>query len=353
MKIGILTFHQADNYGAVLQALGLQEFLKKNFTTDVDIIDYENKNIIEQSKLISANRGLKITIVNILFFIPNLIRKIKFKIFRKNHLCKSEKYDQNNISESNTDYDIFITGSDQVWNRTCTGEDYNYFLKFVDDCKKKIAYAASFGFESEVDKFDEIEEFLKRFSAIGLRENFNNLLLKEYKIMPDPVFLLCANEWKDMLKLETIKKSEYIFVYTVMVPVKLMDVVKKYSEKYNLPVIYVNDWIRFNEFKKVRTADPKEFLELLYAAKYVFTTSFHATALSIIFNKEFKVELTDGKKFNSRVDSLLKHFGLEKADIDCGYEYNVDWDKINEIIASDRNKAFDFLNKAIKGDKDE
>lgn len=346
MRIGILTFHIADNYGAVLQAVALQNFLKKNEQHTVKIIDYRNRSIVEQSALITFKRGFKFLGVSCIMLIPNLIRKIKFWKFRYKYMDITRKYDENNIVNSNSEFDFFIVGSDQVWNFSCIDNDLNYFLKFVKKEKKRMAYAASFGNSDELVKIPIAKSELEKFDKISIREDFGNSLLKKYQVVLDPVFLLNAAQWKKLMRVNEHKMEEYILVYTVMVPNKLMDVVKKYSRKYNLPVIYINNWIRYNDFKKKTMVSPKQFINYIYNAKYVFTTSFHATAFSIIFNKNFKVELSNASQFNYRINNLIEKFGLECANIKYEKEkYN--WDYVNHMLEEERTNSQHFLLDAL------
>ena len=160
MKIGILTFHNADNYGAVLQCYALQEHLKKLFPSEeVCVIDHKNPLIEKSYRVFPFSwNGKRSVLGNILRFgywcvmVPERMKaKSGFVSFRKNALCVG--------SDLLSDYDIIFYGSDQIWNKTIVGDDEAFFGKHYDG--KKIAYAASDGGELILD--DCTVEALKSF----------------------------------------------------------------------------------------------------------------------------------------------------------------------------------------------
>ena len=138
MKIGIITFHRPINYGAVLQTVALSRKIN-DMGGEAEIIDYRNE--LQERSIQNLNfktaKGAKSKIKSLLFSKVNNKKVIKFQEFlRMNSNLSKKTYDKNNISETNNIYDLFITGSDQVWNLNLTNKDYNYFLKFVDNDQK-------------------------------------------------------------------------------------------------------------------------------------------------------------------------------------------------------------------------
>lgn len=160
MRICILTFHRAQNYGAVLQAYALQKKIEELGYT-CDILDYRCEKIENSYKLFGVKSPSPKNVVSMLLHLPFNIKKEKsFAKFRKQFLRISEEiYTRQNIANSNKEYDVFIVGSDQVWNGDLTGVDRTYFLDFVKERKTKIAYAASVKIKitatNKVYQFDE------------------------------------------------------------------------------------------------------------------------------------------------------------------------------------------------------
>ena len=146
MKIGIMTFHRAINYGAVLQTYALQKYLNDS-GYDAEVIDYRCDHMENFYKILSVkNKSIKQVIRGLLNFIYVYKKKSRFYGFLDQNVKISSKiYDKSNIGESNNEYDKFITGSDQVFNYACSQFDKNYFLEFVKNYDKKYSYAASFG----------------------------------------------------------------------------------------------------------------------------------------------------------------------------------------------------------------
>ena len=342
-KIGILTFHNADNLGAVLQAYALQTTLEKKYNCPTEVIDYLC-NEVEATKKVKIN-----SIKGICKAIPlkcyYFIKHRGFKRFRKEYLVCSEKsYTKNTINNCIDDYDIFITGSDQIWNLECSGYDDTYFLDFVPENKKRYSYAASIGnYKYKSNEQKHINDLLSRFNSISVRENSAIQKLKEMGVSDiavhsDPVILLDSGEWKSVMG-KRIIKDNYVFVYLIQEDVNVIESAQAYAKKYNLKVI-INK--KSPEF--ILHGSPQEFLSWIYFAESVFTNSFHATAFSLIFNKKLgaDVELRDGRT-NNRILELLNSVEAEncilrKDNIDVKAGYN------NELFLDMRRNAFEYLN---------
>ena len=169
-------------------------------------------------------------------------RKKNFIKFRK-LIKKTKKVDKVTISALNSEYDFFITGSDQVWNYNLTNFDTCYFLDFVNDSKKKLSYAASLGFDSFSEKIaKEYNLLLNDFSALNVREKSASVLLervlnKKVVVGLDPTLLLEKDDW-DKIAIEP-KVKDYIFVYQLSPSRYMTDIIKKLKQKTGLKVVAV------------------------------------------------------------------------------------------------------------------
>lgn len=351
-KIGILTFCNADNYGAVLQAAALQKYLKDNnfesefinlkFNKDIKINNNNDNKIIRKQTAIEK--------------VKNKLSRLKFKLFRKRFLNISEDviWGDEGINNKKLDYFKYIVGSDQVWNTDITNFTKAFYLNFIDE--NKISYAGSFG-KSKLNSTEikwSLEEFPK-FEKLSVRERSAYEFLKsnniDAELVCDPVFLLNQEEWKNFMKLKSNNKSKYILVYYMEPSNELKETVNYFKEKLNLSIKYicggnnVLDNVK-NEFKD----DPIKFLNDIYNAEFIITNSFHAVAFSIIFKKKFVV--ISHSKWNSRLDSLLTIAGYEEQCIknikQINDNYILDGDNAYRNMSDIIKSSKDFINNALK-----
>ncbi len=302
-KIGIATFCKANNYGAVLQAYGLSQYLKKENEVEFLDIEFNPKGKKSQEENMKKN--------SIFQKINGKIKKIKFEQFRKENLIISDEtiHGDKDCNKIQDKYDCYIVGSDQVWNTDITNKTRAFFLDFVIN-KPKIAYAASYGRENinETEK-KWSEEYLNSFKAISVREKQSATYLKQQlnlnvNVVCDPVFLLDKDEWINKNNLKNKNKS-YILVYYMESNSTLESIISNVKKMYNCPIIAIKGGIQeLKGFKHVEGMGPKDFLDIVYNAKLVITNSFHALAFSIIFNK--KVIVFEHSKWNLRISNLLE-----------------------------------------------
>lgn len=326
-KTGILTYHKANNLGAVLQAYALQKTLNENLNQNAEIIDYDNGNFSEYGKNI---------IKNVYYF----IKSKGFNNFRKNKLILSKKYNKGNIIDANKEYSSIITGSDQVWNLSCSKNDYNYFLEFVNDNVKRIAYAASVGnYKYNLEELKSIEKELRKFYKISIREQdslkiFKNMNL-DISITPDPVFLLKKEEWMKIVP-KRLYKKKYIFVYLIQEDVNVMKAAEQYAKENNCEIISNKKNIKF-----ILNNSPEKFLSWIYYADAIFTNSFHGTAFSLIFEKKLGADIClKNGKINNRIENILKSTSNEKCIIEGKNIYCI---AISDNISKIRENGINFL----------
>ena len=361
--IYITTFQNADNYGAMLQCYALSGSLSEKYQTSV--IDYDNKNISAQYKLI--RRVEKNPLKTAYHFIVDLINLKDAKI-RKNNFSNF----RNAIPLTHTvdriddlkieDGDIFIAGSDQIWNPLLTkGFDSVYFLETSAKDIKRISYAASCGSPSVLEGHHrQFKNLISKFDAISVRENSlaNYIYEKtgvETSTVLDPTFLLPREKWEAIVGKKRIVKDKYIFVYSVGNANELFcNTVKKLARETGLKVIFFDK----KQIKKNRTkgerwykAGPSEFLNLLFYSEFVVTTSFHGFALSAILNKKMIVVLST---YPDRLLTLAETIGLsdrvvaEEKEAEHVLARNPDWDQVNNRLKKARSESMNWLISAIE-----
>lgn len=362
MRVGIITFHNAINYGAVLQAYALNRIINEEWA-DAEIIDYLNPQIINTYK--PFNYGKSITLKNILkaiSYYPFLkVKNYKFRRFVNKEICISKPYRTNDaLKQISNKYEKFISGSDQIWNFQNTNNDNTYFLDFVNDKKKKYSYAASFGISEIPQKYKNIyKSLLMGFEKISVRESQGakivyDLTNRKSCINLDPTFLITKEMWLQLCKTE-IHEKNYIVLYLMEYSLGIIQFAEKLSNELGLKIIYINSSLvnRVNG-KYVRTAGPKRFLKLIAESSYVVTNSFHGLAFSIIFNKNFFIDFQERKQnSNSRIEELLSLFKLEDRLIynSCSYKCDINYSNVNKILVMNRINSKNYLRDIIKDNK--
>lgn len=361
-KIGIITFHNAINYGAALQAYALSTWLiSKGY--ECEIIDYSCEKFKDAYKLFHVYDKTPKGVLAAAFKLPYIyIKKKKFKKFASEKMCLSQKkYSGENIKSSNSDYGVFITGSDQVWNLTLTGYDKSYFLDFADSEKNCISYAASIGkgvLSDEEKKVFELE--LKKFNCISVRENeaksvVEDITQRSALCVLDPVFLPDADLWKAFI--QENRRGKYIFVYCLHEK-DVYKAAEKLAHATGLHVVCVT-----NEFNSpiraqyLRCAGIEEFVSLIANAEYVVTDSFHGAAFGVIFRKNLKIVMKKQyMELNGRLKNLTELLNLTDAvtEINSSDEDLVrktSYDKSCNAIKAAVEKSRNYLLKALGDDK--
>lgn len=356
-KLGILTFHRAQNYGAVLQAYALSECINKLGKYEAEVIDYRSKAIEDTYKPfhVVGNKTIKNIIIMLLTARASREKKRKFDQFRSKYLKMSKNsYSREEMAETLKYYSTFITGSDQVFNDVCAGFDATYFLDFVNNSSKKNSYAASFGFsEIPEDKKAIYKKRLEDFNKLSVRENaaktiVKDLLNRDAQVNIDPTFLLEKKEWEKIAVKP--KENKYILVYLLQPSETIFEHVRKLSELTGCkPILMHLHFFKNNGIKQITTASPEEYLGYFKYADYIVTNSFHGTAFSIIFHKKFMTEYqTTAAARNSRQENLLRTFGLldrvlsDQHGID-EITKEIDYTQVEELIEAERKNAIEFI----------
>lgn len=360
-KVGILTYHNARNYGAVLQTYALQKTLS-TLGYNNEVINYESEYLtnVYKVKKINEIRSLKEFIKWILNKnrLENL--NMKFEEFKKNKLSISRvKFSKENIKKSNSFFHSFIVGSDQVWNMNLNGNDKNYLLDFVDNQNKKISYAGSFGYSSIPDQYKlKTVELLNKFNSLSCREYEGIKIISENNIknpselVLDPTLLVSNESWLS-IKTNIAPKEKYILMYIIAPSTEIIKTAQKLAEIKKCKLICIhNSELRKPGMINVRDCSPTDFLDYIYNAEYVISSSYHGICFSILFNKEFFYSLDKNKENNnSRINTIVSLFKLEDRNIEkFDFEKNIvdiDYNDVNHILEVNREKSKKFLKIAL------
>lgn len=355
LKVAIITFHRAINYGAVLQAYALSKYLEES-GCDVQVLDYRS-NAIENSYKIYF--GLDVYSLKRMILIPFSEKKKRefYRFIEKSIPHTRPLYTWDDLREEAQKFDFIITGSDQVWNSQWTEGDEAYLLDFCKD-KQKLSYAASIG-KSSISEAERqrLKEHLKKFQIISVREKtgkdlLTSFLQKDVSVNCDPVALLSKEAW---IKVATLpKESNYILVYMLVQSDSLMNAAIEYGKKRGKQVLLINDNIRRKyPVTYKRYIAPEEFVGLFCNADCVFTNSFHGTMFSIIFEKEIHVELQkyEGAP-NSRFVDLLEKVGMEEciigdSQIDENYQ-RLDYTSVKDKLTQMQDDTREYFSFAFQ-----
>lgn len=367
-KIGIITVHKNTNYGANLQAFASCEYLNKQ-GYNASVIDYtmpsheKNNHIFSwlyQSWKNDTNKSLshkiKLLIALILSF-PHKNKRLKgFYNFRKNHMklttpCKDIK------DIEKLGLDTIVCGSDQIWNPDITEGINPIYFGAIDGIKNKVAYAPSVGKEKYQSQDEEqIVKLLKEVDYLSVREEDSAKYLSEIssrhvQCVCDPVFLLEKNDYEVIASKKPIK-GNYVLLYSIIANSELVKTAKQYADRHKLKLVEIcQEKTKGANHKQVCGLSPEEFLGAIRYADAVFTNSFHGTAFSLIFEKEFYVFNNKGR--GSRITNLLKMAGTEQRLIEEYKEdkLKLDYTDIKENLKPYIEKSKNYLNNALSSKK--
>lgn len=313
MKIGIITFHASHNCGSMLQAYALCKVLRDEYHQDAELIDFSNSGSRQMYSLWNNKMFYRSgrPIMNVLKTnVSNLFHYKAVKSVMENYEDFSSKYlpkskgtykNTKQLKGIEQNYDMLISGGDQVWNICCTDADDAYFLSFAHNVKK-TAYSPSLG-AMNILKYaknpDKYRKYLLDYDFLSVRELNGQKWLKELvgeevPIVPDPTLLLSADEWCKVLPVPQIE-GKYIFNYAFSYGNEENNrILEQISDKYNLPVYIIDakSYYRYNlekkyGFKLYKQSGPLAFLGLMKNAELVLTQSFHGSLFAAKFNRCF------------------------------------------------------------------
>lgn len=364
MKVENITLQAICNYGSAFQTLAT-EHVFEGLGCQVETVDYVRQSAKgERIRDILANGETNaVTKIKQILLLPSSIRQRKVfdEFLRKNVHLSPERYTRDeDFTARMPEADVYCTGSDQVWNTSWhSGIPYPFFLTFAPDEKKKIAFSASFGKERlEEKEKEEIRPLLRRYSAISVRERSGLEILNDMGIdgtwVLDPTLTVTPDFW-DGIALPRMIPEDYILVYQLGRRREFNRYVSQYARMRGLKLVRV--CMRYDHAllpgKPMVIPSPEEVLSLFRYASCVITDSFHATAFSITFHRPFICIYP--KRFSTRLESILTLTGLtERAVMDLSDfsvgERPVDYSRVDEILAAERQKTMAFLKNALFGD---
>lgn len=366
INVATITYHMSDNFGSVLQAYALNRLLNL-LGFNSYIINYQKTSVRELYKIIQPPTSLFNILTDIyqLFHYRKLkSRQIRYSSFRKNYLILSDEiYSSREQLQSKPPHaDVYICGSDQIWNSSIVDFDDSYLLDFVKE-GRKISYAASgISASTTQDELTHISQLITTFDAVSVREKItqnrlSTISAKAIEYVLDPVFLLSREEWSGIC----VKPNEkhYMFCYFAGgVSKEFERYTRDLAKKMHIRrIILMPEWRNFyRPGKKAYEFGPIEFLSYLQNADLVCTNSFHGTAFSIIFNRPFVVGM-HAPYTDQRIRSLLEDCLLEKREIDpadsetSNFEdvFHLDFTKANSVISEKRKRCIQWLCNAIEG----
>lgn len=364
-KAALITVHVGANFGSILQTIATCEVLNR-VGYEAIVVNYIPNRVtntaVFKSEIIKG-MSFKAFLRGCNHLIVDVINRIIYNGYLKKYCTLTRAVYSNDdfgewVSRNVKGRDVYITGSDQVWNSHYNeGVDTHYFWDGVKG--NKIAYSSSIGASdiSEEEK-KRFYRYLTGYKAISVREIQAKKILESINISStlvlDPTFMLKSYDWVRFCTKRLIK-SPYILAY---IPYNIVDKnliyrsINRIAKEKGLKVVTFSwNWFRDkNADYTVRFTSPGDFLSLMIYADCVVTNSFHGTAFSVNLNKDFWVYMPS--KFPSRIESILKLCKLEDRVLsevitNEQMEQHINYDQVNDILDEERNKAYSFLRKSL------
>ncbi len=362
MKIGILTYHRSQNFGALLQAIALRKCLA-NLGHEVYFIDYWPDYHRQMYKVINWDllkmpEGMR----SLYFFVRNLwlygSRKRRYDVFNnfisKHILTRALPYNDH------TKYDAVIYGSDQIWRKQPgLGNKFNpvYFGDNIIPTDLTISYAASMGsIHSEENDKKFLNEKLSKFHKVLVRESSLMHLLEDCgidsSVVVDPTLLLTADDWIKLFDIKTENQPDYLLFYDLQKGNIPYYAVKEFAKRHGLKIKVVSGEPfshKESDVEFLDYADPATFVNLFYNAKFVLTSSYHGLVFSLLFNKDF---YTIFKINKGRAESLLKELELSDRMLAPDIQNipdlsTIDYTKVNKKIKEESERSIRMLKEAL------
>lgn len=386
-KIGIVTMYYGNsNYGACLQAYALPYTLNKmGFVCEQISFTYRNDvqtQSADRVKTFLRNYGIKNTLLIILEELKKRMlaktssgkeaidkierRKNSVEKFREEYIPHSKNIFSNQTISQCKDYDAYICGSDQIWRIGWGYLNPGFWLTFVNDGGRKIAYAPSISME-EIPKseFLMVKNALSDFYAISVREEKGKYLLeqiinKHVEQVLDPTLLLTSEEWKKITE-DRIISDSYVFAYLLGDNLEDRKQCETFARLNGMKLVTIpyllNAYRKCDDgFGDIQLSDisPRHFLSLIQNANFVITDSFHGTVFSLIFHRNFcclkRSDDNSNQSMNSRIYSLLKLCKCENRVINHGEKIildSIDYTLVDTYIEKERMQSIAFLKESL------
>lgn len=333
MKVGVLTFHRAANYGTVLQAFAMIEALRAS-GCDAELIDYRpayTERTLVERRLRDARSIRTVASILVNRIVYGAATGTKYQRFLRfcdtlpcgHEICETTQ----DVARAAQEYDVLLSGSDQLWNENITGDDVTYFLPFAHP--RKISYASSLGVAALTEaRRSVMAPLLQDFAAIAMREATACGIVRDMlraddappvMRVPDPTLLLTAEDWRRHCHPGfALPRQGYILTYYMIETPVLRAITRRLQQATGLPVVNLKPSKRQmlqREGINLADAGPAECLSGYAGAKYVVTNSFHGTAFAINFGVPMYVAplpVSASGEVNSRLTDLLMWYGLSQ-----------------------------------------
>lgn len=375
MKIALLSFIHNTNYGGALQVYALEQAIEARYPeVECEYLDYQRDSLRIEiqwgfKRLRSCfHKGGSASDTSIKKLFAAGVEMIKGRMHPVKPNDSREQYEQfwhlssysrplrkKQLASTAKEYDAFLVGSDQVWNPKLTQLDTTYLLDFVSEDSLKYCYASSFGLAELPEVcIKPYSRYLAKFSMLSSREKTGVELIrkmtgKQARRVLDPVFLLSKEEWLSVSK--TIDQSEaqgYVLVYMIGESQNLIEAAKAYAQKQKWRLKLITN----GGSEENGAIGPAEWLGYFAHSSFVYTNSFHGTAFSIIFNKEFRTEITVDEHFasmSSRVVDLLELFRLEdRLFSEHDNDLIIDYEHVNRLLKEEIDKSYEYLDDIME-----
>lgn len=369
MRIGIITFQRVGNYGAELQAYALQARLNQmGYTAEnIDLLYYKHPRFRSTPRaraehVLSLMTRFKATLFPLLSKLralrhrtQSLHRARLFEAFDRHLRCSREYQSIDDLYAAPGDYDVYLVGSDQVWNPRTNANLGPYFLDFAPAGKRCVSYAASIGASTlSPANFMYFKAKLQRFEAVGLREESAVRLVRgmnlgvEVRRNIDPTLLLLPENWLSLAKKPENfdERVPYLLLYDLVASPETVALAEAEAKRKGLRIVRLGD----------DAYGPAEFLWLFNHATHCVSNSFHGTVFSILFHRPFMTVIPRGMTNASRIENLLELFGLSGRlvracslvpnEIPCLSE--ICWDRVEMRLRAARAEAEEFLHRALR-----
>ena len=357
MKIGIITIQDSKNYGACLQSYALQRYLNEQTIVSAELIDLRRKEHFDYKtsrkfKIISFSEKFynktKLTFIDkfhilirrcckkVLLFLPNMYRKsvfkkrfhqeiknrnFKFYVFFRRADCSDRFFCIDDLYSNPPSYDLFVVGSDQVWNPYNNYNVKPYLLTFTDNANK-YTYASSIGTSKISQKLlEEYAKELKKFKRVSVREEDARELLEKrgvqnIRVDLDPTFLISPKEWAELSSGKIVKEN-YIFWFALTFTKDFFEIAERVSTELNLPLVCIakdeNDFffLKDKNIKFYVDIGIEDWLSLIKYSSLVITDSFHGTVFSMFLSQKYYTYIAPSNTKGQRIKNLLQTLAAE------------------------------------------
>lgn len=363
-RIALMTWHHAENYGTAYQAYALKSLIEDS-GAKVDLVLYSRKGQA------LGKRSVFSLFIGFMQRLKSLCSRSKYNVFEFKDDTFKEYYNKNfnytypcesnqEFERLNSIYDGYVCGSDQIWGPEWF--DGRYFLDFVHNPNRLIAYAPSIGV-SEAPKgviYNRMKTLIERFPNISIREATGckvvSQMLENKPVLNvlDPVLMLPADIWSKLEEPTLLPQKSYCFIFFLANNHYNIKKAMEFAKSKGLePCVFHCTQTEDTPFANTPEQTPGQLLTFIRNAEYVCTDSFHFTVLSLIYKRNFttfrKFSSNYGVSKNNRITDLLSRFGLQDREYEVSNQIGsyIDYDTVDRKITVLRQQSLSYLYNAI------